>query len=184
MSLLSRSSCAMNFLHLRQSLNPGFKGAQNGAQGAGTAVPNASAPAPAPPHGGNDPSQQPVMDGFGGMVDIGNLLDRIATEYIPVFKMIGMSCSHSQTLLKFNHVIIGIPTIHAAQEHSARNMTNLATVAALFSTVTANMLAFSWDRHNGPLSTAINTLWLISIIFSISVSVNSLLALTWTHAIL
>ncbi|KIP12842.1 hypothetical protein PHLGIDRAFT_32715 [Phlebiopsis gigantea 11061_1 CR5-6] len=79
---------------------------------------------------------------------------------------------------------VGIPTIRGAQKGSATNLVNLSTVAALFSGVTATMIQFSYQANSTTLEDAVNGFWFISLVFSISAAVNSLLGLTWMQAVL
>ncbi|KIP12841.1 hypothetical protein PHLGIDRAFT_32714 [Phlebiopsis gigantea 11061_1 CR5-6] len=102
---------------------------------------------------------------YDSMVDVGSRLDLIATKFIPTF------------------MEIGIPTVRFSQKHATTNFQNLSTVAALFSGVTATMLQFSWNVTDTHLSIAVNVFWFISLVFSISSTVNSLLGLSWTQAI-
>lgn len=77
---------------------------------------------------------------------------------------------------------IGIPTIRFAQKHAATNLLNLSTVATFFSAVTATTLQFSFNQTQTSLSSAVNSFWFCSLVFSIASAVNSLLGLTWKQA--
>ncbi|GJE84620.1 WD40 repeat-like protein [Phanerochaete sordida] len=103
---------------------------------------------------------------FDSMADIGERLDCITDRFIPAF------------------ISIGIPTIRAAQVHSGNNLVNLSAVATFFAGVTATMLQITWNfEPRSKLSDSVNAFWIISIIFSVSSAVNSLLGLSWTEAI-
>lgn len=78
----------------------------------------------------------------------------------------------------------GIPTINASQKHSVSGFDDLSTVATFFSGVTATMFQFSYSSNGGKLPDSVNVLWFLSFVFSISAAINSLLALTWTQAML
>ncbi|EKM59689.1 uncharacterized protein PHACADRAFT_205913 [Phanerochaete carnosa HHB-10118-sp] len=103
---------------------------------------------------------------FYSMIDIGDRLQLLADKFIPVF-------------LK-----TGIPTVKASQEHSAVNLVNLSTIATLFAGVAATMIQLTYSvTPRNSLLDCVNVLWFISLIFSISAAVNSLLGLTWSEAI-
>lgn len=120
------------------------------------------------------------------MADVGDYLDRLTMNFMPVFITIG-SCTaflsrfHTLTL----QYSIGIPTIRASQKLSVTTFVNMSTVAALFSAVTASMLQFSWNADpQTPIAVSVNVFWFTSLVFSVSSAVNSLLGLAWTQAIL
>ncbi|GJE84621.1 WD40 repeat-like protein [Phanerochaete sordida] len=78
---------------------------------------------------------------------------------------------------------LGVPTIRGVQKGSAGNLINLSTVATLFSGVTATVLQFSYANNSTTSAEAVNGFWFISLVFSISAAVNSLLGLTWMQAV-
>ncbi|KAJ8082886.1 hypothetical protein PM082_008743 [Marasmius tenuissimus] len=77
---------------------------------------------------------------------------------------------------------VGVPTIRFAQKHGATNLLNLSTVATFFSAVTATTLQFSYEIVDSASGNAVNSLWFLSLVFSIGAAVNSLLGLTWKQA--
>jgi len=77
---------------------------------------------------------------------------------------------------------VGVPMIRFAQQHGADNLLNLSTVATFFSAVTATTLQFSYELTEDNVSHAVNSLWFMSMVFSIAAAVNSLLGLTWKQA--
>lgn len=81
-------------------------------------------------------------------------------------------------------IFLGIPTVRSSQEHSVAILVNQSTVATFFSGVTATMLQFSYNVAETKLDIAVNAFWFVSLVFSTSAAVNSLLGLTWMQAIL
>lgn len=77
---------------------------------------------------------------------------------------------------------LGVPTIRFAQEHGARNLLNLSTVATFFSAVTASTMQFSYGLDHSQISDSVNLFWFTSMVFSIAAAVNSLLGVTWKQA--
>ena len=118
------------------------------------------------------------------MADIGERLENLTEDFIPVFIDIGKY--HTRKLRSSAYgLITGIPTVRSSQKHSASVLENLSTIATLFSGVTATMLQFSWSPPQPTtLFAAVNVFWFTSLVFSISAAVNSLLGLTWTQAFL
>ena len=119
------------------------------------------------------------------MADIGERLENLTEDFIPIFIDIG-KCRTGLKLQSFAYgFIAGIPTVRSSQKHSASVLENLSTIATLFSGVTATMLQFSWSPPQPTtLFAAVNVFWFTSLVFSISAAVNSLLGLTWTQAFL
>jgi hypothetical protein len=118
------------------------------------------------------------------MTDIGNSLD-VTLSFLPKFRTIGEHYANIYSACMFSFCVVGIPAIRTSQKHSVDDLDNLATVATLFSGVTATMLSLSWSASpKTPLADGANTLWFISLILSISAAVNSLLGHAWTQATL
>ena len=118
------------------------------------------------------------------MADIGERLENLTEDFIPVFIDIGKYRIGKLQSSAYNF-ITGIPTVRSSQKHSASVLENLSTIATLFSGVTATMLQFSWSPlQPTTLFAAVNVFWFTSLVFSISAAVNSLLGLTWTQAFL
>lgn len=77
---------------------------------------------------------------------------------------------------------IGIPVIKDVQSNNVAWCLSLTTIATFFSALTASMLALSINTTNDRGLDAINTIWFLSLVFSIASAVNSLLWLTWLQS--
>lgn len=55
----------------------------------------------------------------------------------------------------------------------------LSTIATFFSSITATTLQFTYQETSDALSSATNLFWFISLVFSVSSGVNSLLTIMW-----
>lgn len=73
----------------------------------------------------------------------------------------------------------GIPAIESAQKHRSQNLASIATIATLFSSVSATALQFSLPNRLNTLFDIVNGFWFISLVFSIASALNSVLGLTW-----
>lgn len=65
----------------------------------------------------------------------------------------------------------------ASSKHSS-----LTTIATFFSAITATTLQFSFQQTDTTLDNLVNALWLLSLVFSISSAINSLLSMAWSKA--
>ena len=118
------------------------------------------------------------------MIDVGDRLESLAAKYIPAFIEQGW-LSYCYAPFNINVLIYtGIPVMEASQRHTADSYSNLSTVAALMSGVTATVLQSSLTLPVSRLAEAVNAFWFIALIFSVSATVNSLLALAWKQALL
>ncbi|KAI0092758.1 WD40-repeat-containing domain protein [Irpex rosettiformis] len=99
------------------------------------------------------------------MADIGDLLEILAKNFIPVFT-------------KF-----GIPCIRASQGHDTSNIQNQTIVATLFAGVATGMIQVYSSTDGSSLDGVIVLLWYMTLLFSIGSTVNGLLGLSWTQAI-
>lgn len=81
----------------------------------------------------------------------------------------------------FFHVRIGevLPPIRGAEENATLKYLNMTTVATFFSAITATTLQFSFAQTGTNLDNAVNFFWFLSLIFSVSSAINSLLGMTW-----
>ncbi|KAJ7756420.1 hypothetical protein DFH07DRAFT_820510 [Mycena maculata] len=111
-------------------------------------------------------------------------------EYSPEF----LRCVQEllfDTIHELNHVnrrladfiATGVQEISHAQKHSSQILLNSATIATFFSAVTVTTIQYSFASVTSPLEIAVNTLWLSSLVLSVSSAINSLLAMTWRQAI-
>lgn len=85
------------------------------------------------------------------------------------------------SLLMFFCVRIGkvLPPIRGAEENATLKYLNMTTVATFFSAITATTLQFSFAQTGTNLDNAVNFFWFLSLIFSVSSAINSLLGMTW-----
>ncbi|KAI0346931.1 hypothetical protein BDW22DRAFT_1351231 [Trametopsis cervina] len=106
---------------------------------------------------------------FESMPDIGRRLERLTRRAIPIFTK------------------AGIPTVQASQNNSTSNLQNLTVVSTLFAGVASAMLQVAGNGPDGdadtPLNSSISLFWYLSLVFSISATVNGLLGLSWMQAI-
>jgi hypothetical protein len=79
-------------------------------------------------------------------------------------------------------VEVGVPAIRFAQTAHGNNLLNLSTIATFFSGVTATTAQYSFDHNDSILAWMTNLLFFASLVLSISAAINSLLGLTWKHA--
>ncbi|KAJ7707716.1 WD40-repeat-containing domain protein [Mycena rosella] len=97
----------------------------------------------------------------------------------------------SDTIFELDHVnrrladfiATGVQEISFAQKHSTQILLNSATIATFFSAVTVTTIQYSFQNVTSPLEISVNTLWLSSLVLSVSSAINSLLAMTWRQAI-
>ncbi|PVG01421.1 WD40 repeat-like protein [Serendipita vermifera] len=91
---------------------------------------------------------------------------------------------HMQTMTQAlkDFVDNGVPAIRFAQKHNGNNLLNLSTIATFFSGVTATAAQYSFDQTESTLDNMVNLLFFGSLVLSISAAINSLLGLTWKHA--
>lgn len=91
---------------------------------------------------------------------------------------------HLETITQALHdfVEVGVPAIRFAQKSTGTNLLNLSTIATFFSGVTATAAQYSFDQTETTLDQLVNLLFFGSLVLSISAAINSLLGLTWRHA--
>ena len=80
------------------------------------------------------------------------------------------------------HIIrfIALPTFLADEkERATTRYVNITTIATFFSSVTATTLQMSISITQSTLWNAVNFFWFISLVFSVSSGVSSLLGMTW-----
>lgn len=65
------------------------------------------------------------------------------------------------------------------EERATTRYLALTTIATFFSSVTATTLQFSYQEITGHLGSAVNLFWFLSLVFSVSSGVNSLLSMIW-----
>ena len=66
------------------------------------------------------------------------------------------------------------------KERATTRYLNITTIATFFSSVTATALQTSLDINPGStVWSVVNLFWFISLVFSVSSGVNSLLGMTW-----
>ena len=87
---------------------------------------------------------------------------------------------HIQSTLT-NANILALPTFLADEkERETTRYVNITTIATFFSSVTATTLQTSiFMDPNSPLWNIVNFFWFISLVFSVSSGVSSLLGMTW-----
>lgn len=72
--------------------------------------------------------------------------------------------------------------LKAREKAQSINFNNMLTAATFFSAVTATTLQLSYAYNTNPhasFGVAVNTLWLVALVFSTASSLNSLVGLTW-----
>jgi WD repeat-containing protein 26 len=91
---------------------------------------------------------------------------------------------HLDTITRALHdfVEVGVPAIRFAQKSNGNNLLNLSTIATFFSGVTATTSQYSFQSNESTLDWMTNLLFFGSLVLSISAAINSLLGLTWKHA--
>lgn len=65
------------------------------------------------------------------------------------------------------------------KEAATTQYVNITTIATFFSSVTATTLQFSFQNTGTTLGALVNLFWFISLVFSVSSGVSSLLGLMW-----
>ena len=77
-------------------------------------------------------------------------------------------------------LLIALPTFLADEkERATTRYVNITTIATFFSSVTATTLQMSISITHSTLWNAVNFFWFISLVFSVSSGVSSLLGMTW-----
>lgn len=74
-----------------------------------------------------------------------------------------------------------VPAIVSAQKHDTKHLESIATIATLFSGVSATGLGFSYVVNENKLESTVNGFWFISLVLSIAAAVNSVLGLSWVY---
>lgn len=69
------------------------------------------------------------------------------------------------------------------EERATTQYLALTTIATFFSSITATTLQFSYQQTSSRLSSAVNLFWFISLVFSVSSGINSLLSMIWRKSI-
>lgn len=73
-----------------------------------------------------------------------------------------------------------MPTFVTVEDEKATNRyVNITTIATFFSSVTASTLQFSVQQTDTLTGGLVNLLWFISLVFSVSSGVSSLMGMTW-----
>ena len=73
-----------------------------------------------------------------------------------------------------------LPTFLADEkERATTRYINITTIATFFSSVTATTIQFSLPSSNTPMGSVVNLFWYLSLVFSVSSGISSLLGLTW-----
>ena len=70
----------------------------------------------------------------------------------------------------------GVPIIKGAQANITSKYLNMTTIAAFFSAVTATMTQFTYQVTTPLLGVAVNTLFNLSVVFSVASAAHSLLS--------
>ena len=70
------------------------------------------------------------------------------------------------------------------KERAATRYLNITTIATFFSSVTATMLQMSITMSHSPLWDAVNFFWLLSLVFSVTSGISSLVGMTWRKSIM
>lgn len=82
--------------------------------------------------------------------------------------------------LSIQYIFIALPSYAADEEERATTRyLALTTIATFFSSITATTLQFSYQQTTGRLSSAVNLFWFLSLVFSVSSGINSLLSMIW-----
>lgn len=101
-------------------------------------------------------------------------------------KRFGEKCKHLEYLWRswLTSIWIALPTLLADKEERATTRyINITTIATFFSSVAATTLQFTFGQSSSGSSDylrgVVNLFWFLSLIFSVSAGVNSLLGMTW-----
>lgn len=101
-------------------------------------------------------------------------------------KRFGEKCKHLEYLWRswLTSIWIALPTLLADEEERATTRyINITTIATFFSSVAATTLQFTVGQSSSGSSDSlrgvVNLFWFLSLIFSVSAGVNSLLGMTW-----
>ena len=92
----------------------------------------------------------------------------------------GMLRYETLRLRQYITLLIALPTFLADEkERATTRYVNITTIATFFSSVTATTLQMSISFTQSTLWNAVNFFWFISLVFSVSSGVSSLLGMTW-----
>ena len=91
---------------------------------------------------------------------------------------------HLDTITRALHdfVEVGVPAILFTQISNGNNLLSLSTIATFFSGVTVSTASYSFASNESTLAWMTNLMFFGSLVLSISAAINSLLGLTWKHA--
>ena len=77
-------------------------------------------------------------------------------------------------------MIVALPQFLADEkERATTRYVNITTIATFFSSVTATTLQMSISNLSSDLLNIVNFFWFLSLVFSVSSGVSSLLGMTW-----
>ncbi|KAF8339884.1 uncharacterized protein EI90DRAFT_3151313 [Cantharellus anzutake] len=76
---------------------------------------------------------------------------------------------------------LGLPIVLRSERDST--FQNLSTVAALFASVSATTIQFSYTQAGTRVEQAVNVLWIVSLVFAIASATNSQLSYQWTSVV-
>ncbi|KAF8339868.1 uncharacterized protein EI90DRAFT_3038065 [Cantharellus anzutake] len=76
---------------------------------------------------------------------------------------------------------LGLPIVLRSERDST--FQNLSTVAALFASVSATTIQFSYTQAGTGIEQAVNVLWIVSLVFAIASAINSQLSYQWSSVV-
>ncbi|THH04638.1 hypothetical protein EW145_g5373 [Phellinidium pouzarii] len=75
-----------------------------------------------------------------------------------------------------------IPNLHTAEQRVTDKYNNMSTTATFFSGITATAIQITVPMTGSALKDAVNTVWLISLVFSVGSVIASLISLSWLQS--
>ena len=117
------------------------------------------------------------------MEDILSGSEKVMSEVAEELRSFGERGMLRYSKLRFKQymiLLIALPTFLADEkERATTRYVNITTIATFFSSVTATTLQMSISFTHSTLLNAVNFFWLVSLVFSVSSGVSSLLGMTW-----
>ena len=114
--------------------------------------------------------------------EIGDQLGSVS-DFLPTFTKGSSPFTVQWSRMMYIQYCNVTPDLEQALSHEVAGLQNLTTVSTFFSSVTASMLQFSFQLQDGGIANAVNTLWLISLVLSVSAAVSGLVAITWKQSL-
>ena len=122
--------------------------------------------------------QQEIFDSF--IPQLRKINKKVIKELRTFAKTSALS-SHWLSWNLLRSLISAMSSFLTNEEENAKNLydASMTTIATFFSSVTATTLQFSYQDTSTKLGSAVNLFWFLSLVFSVSSGINSLMVMAW-----